>query len=157
MVTEVKKGKKTINNLRELYEVDDYLWLQKTIDILSARELNKLDIDNLIEALESLGKRDFSKVRSLLRQIMIHLLLLEYWKQEYDRNHCHWQMEVIAFRDDLNHSLTKTLFNKLNDDLENIYQVAVQLVTKKTGFSADTFPVSCPYSLAKILDKNWLP
>ena len=157
MVTEVKKGKKTINNLRELYEVDDYLWLQKTIDILSARDLNKLDIDNLIEALESLGKIDFSKVRSLLRQIMIHLLLLEYWKQEYDRNHRHWQMEVIAFRDDLNHSLTKTLFNKLNDDLENIYQVAVQLVTKKTGFSADIFPVSCPYSLAKILDKNWLP
>ena len=157
MVNDVKKEKKIIDNLRELYKVDDYLWLQKTIDILLARELNKLDIDNLIEELESLGKRDFSKVRSLLRQIIIHLLLLEYWTEEYEKNHHYWQIEVIAFRDDLNHSLTRTLFNKLNDDLENIYQVAVKLVRRKTNFFTDIFPVNCPYSLEKILDNNWLP
>jgi hypothetical protein len=157
MVTEAKKDNKKNNELRELYQVDDYLWLQKTIDILSTRELNKLDIDNLIEELESLSKRDFSKVRSLLRQIIIHLLLLEYWQEEYKKNHRHWQIEVIAFRDDLNHSLTRSLFNKLNDNLENIYQIAVKLARKKTGFSSNIFPVNCPYSLEKILDENWLP
>ncbi len=146
-----------INNLPEIYQVDDYLWLQKTIDILIANDLDKLDIDNLIEELKTLGKRDFNKVRSLLRQIIIHLLLLEYWQEEYDDNHRHWQIEIITFRDDLNNSLTTTLYNKLNNDLENIYQVAVKLVTKKTNFSASVFPLNCPYSLDKILDDNWLP
>lgn len=87
MVTELKHENKTLKHLQELYETDDYLWLQETIKILVSRKLDNLDIDNLIEELESLGKRDFNKVRSLLRQIIIHILLLEYWTEEYERNH----------------------------------------------------------------------
>ena len=157
MVNEITSQKIEVGNLPELYEVDDYLWLQKTIDILIARDLDKLDLENLIEELKTLGKRNFNKVRSLLRQILIYLLFLEYWQQEYDRNHRHWQAEVITFRYDLVHSLTTTLFNKLNEDLENIYQVAAKLVTKKTNFPANIFPAHCPYSFDKILDGSCLP
>ena len=69
----------TQTNFKKLYELDSYLWIEKTIEVLKTHSLKDLDIENLIEELESLGKRDFNKVRSLLRQIMIHLLLLEYW------------------------------------------------------------------------------
>ncbi len=157
MVTELKHENKTLRHLQELYETDDYLWLQEIIKILVNRKLDNLDIDNLVEELESLGKRDFNKVRSLLRQIIVHILLLEYWTEEYQRNYRHWQTEIIAFRDDLNHSLTKSLNNKLEQELPNIYQVAIKLVSKKTGFSIQTFPVNCPYSLEQLLDENWLP
>ncbi|MFM7438200.1 MAG: DUF29 domain-containing protein, partial [Snowella sp.] len=80
----------TQTNFKKLYEIDSYLWIKKTIEVLKNHSLKDLDIENLIEELESLGKRDFNKVRSLLRQIMIHLLLLEYWSEEYDRNYRHW-------------------------------------------------------------------
>ncbi len=42
MVAELKEQKETVKNLVELYEIDDYLWLQKTIKILATRELNNL-------------------------------------------------------------------------------------------------------------------
>ncbi|MEA5616588.1 DUF29 domain-containing protein [Cronbergia sp. UHCC 0137] len=146
-----------INELKQLYEIDDYLWLEETIKLLKTKDLHNLDINNLIEELESLGKNNLNKVRSLLRQIIIHLLLLQYWQQEYDRNYRHWQGELIAFRDDLSNSLTTTLKNKLIEELENIYSVALKIVIQKTGLSSNLFPDKCPYSLEQLLNDNWYP
>jgi hypothetical protein len=147
----------TQNQLQQLYEIDDHLWLEETIKLLKTKNLGNLDIENLIEELENLGRNDFNKVRSLLKQIIIHLLLLEYWQEEYERNYRHWQGEIIAFRDDLNNSLTTTLKNKLSQELDNIYNVAVKIVSTKTGLSKNVFSPSCPYSLGQLLDDNWYP
>ena len=148
---------KTPNQLQRLYEIDDYLWLEETIKLLKAKNLENLDLENLIEELESLGRNDLNKVRSLLRQIIIHILLLEYWQEEHDRNYRHWQGELIAFRDDLNNSLTNTLKNKLVQELAHIYNVAVKVVVQKTGLASNLFPDNCPYSLEQLFDDNWYP
>jgi len=147
----------TQNQLQQLYEVDDYLWLEETINLLKTKDLDNLDLDNLIEELESLGRNDLNKVRSLLRQIIIHILLLQYWEQEYARNYRHWRGEIIVFRDDLNNSLTTTLKNKLDDELERIYHVSIKLVIEKTGLSLERLPDNCPYSLEQLLDDSWYP
>lgn len=147
----------TQGKLQELYEIDGYLWLEETVKTLRNKDWENLDLENLIEELESLGKNDFNKARSLLRQIIVHLLLLEYWPQEYDRNFRHWKSEIIAFRDDLNHNLTATLKNKLNQELKSIYKVSRRLVIQKTGLPEDVFPNHCPYALEALLDDNWYP
>ncbi len=147
----------TKNKLQELYQSDDYLWLQQTIELLKIKDFKNLDIESLIEELESLGRSEFNKVRSLSRQIIIHLLLLEYWEQEYEQNYRHWQAEIIAFRDDLSHGLTTTLKNKLIPELDSIYKVAVSFVSQKTGLSESIFPAICPYSFEQLLEDNWYP
>jgi hypothetical protein len=147
----------TKNRLQKLYEIDDYLWLQETLKLLKNNDFNSLDLENLIEELEDLGKNSFNKVRSLLRQIIIHLLLLEYWQEEYDLKHRHWMGEIIAFRDDLNNDLTTTLNNKLNQELENIYNVSRRVVIQKTGLHQKLFPDHCPYSLEQLLNDSWYP
>jgi hypothetical protein len=145
----------TTTTLKELYEIDEYLWLSETIKILRASRLEDLDLENLIEELENLGKRDLNKVRSLLRQIIIHLLFLEYWQEERERNSRHWKGEVTAFRADLSDRLTTTLKNKLHEDLASIYETALKVVLQKTGLSKDTIPESCPYSFEQLLDDSW--
>ncbi len=40
-----------ILDLKTLYEIDDYLWLEETIELLKARRFDALDLDNLIEFL----------------------------------------------------------------------------------------------------------
>ncbi|WP_157134157.1 DUF29 family protein, partial [Crocosphaera watsonii] len=47
---------KTLNetNLKNLYESDEHLWLEETIKLLKENRLNDLDIEHLIEELESL-------------------------------------------------------------------------------------------------------
>ncbi len=143
--------------LKEIYEIDEYLWLSETIKILRKSRLEDLDLENLIEELENLGKRDLNKVRSLLRQIIIHLLFLEYWQEERERNYRHWKGEVTAFRADLSDSLTTTLKNKLHEDLASIYQTGLKIVLQKTGLSKDAIPEICPYSLEQLLDDSWYP
>ena len=142
--------------LQDLYDSDSYLWLENTLTLLKRGEFDGLDLAHLIEELEDLGKRDLNKAKSLLRQIMVHLLLLEYWQQEYERNYRHWRSELIAFRDDVNNVLTTSLKNKLSTDLERIYQVALSQVVQKTGLPDGAFPSTCPYRWDQLLT-NWYP
>ena len=75
-----------VSTISQLYETDPILWLEKTIECLKSDRLDQLDIENLIEELEDLGKRDKNKVANFLEQIIRHLLLLQYWSAEYDNN-----------------------------------------------------------------------
>ena len=145
------------SQLKSLYEQDEHLWLTETIKLLRENRLAELDLENLIEELEDLSKRDKNRVESFLREIVVHLLLLQYWTEEYEYNHRHWQAEIATFRIQLNRALTTNLKKHLLENQEDIYQEAVFIVMQKTGLSSDIFPASCHYSLEEILDKDWLP
>ncbi|MCC5663496.1 DUF29 domain-containing protein [Nostoc sp. CHAB 5784] len=142
-------------NLKQLYETDENLWLEETIKLLKEKQFNQLDLEHLVEELINLDKRDLAKAKSLLRQIIIHILLLQYWQVENERNSRHWIGEIKTFRYDLNNHLTTNLINKLQDDLENIYQSAVDFVKIKTDLTI--FLEKCPYTLVQLLDENYLP
>ncbi|MBL1210667.1 DUF29 domain-containing protein [Geminocystis sp. GBBB08] len=140
--------------LQELYEKDDHLWLEKTIELLKQKRFNDLDLENLIEELESLSRRDKSTVRSLTEQIIRHLLLLQYWPKENVRNANHWRAEIISFRSQIEADLTTNLSNYLENELSKIYQSALKYVQEKTNYSVN-FPQTCPYSLNQILEQNY--
>jgi hypothetical protein len=107
--------------------------------------------------LKALSKRDKNRVESFLRQIIIHLLLWQYWSEEFELNHRHWQGEIATFRVQLNGYLSTNLENYLLDNQERIYQDAVFIVGQKTEISPHNFPLNCPYSLEQMLDRHWLP
>ena len=146
---------KTLNKdqLKNLYETDEHLWLEETLRLLKENQLNDLDLENLIEELESLSKRDKNRVSSFLEQIIRHLLLLHYWTIE-EKNQNHWRAEIQSFRTQLRKYLMTNLQNYLGDELNTIYQDALEYVRQKTGFSVD-FPEECPYTLEELLDKTW--
>ena len=143
-------------DLNELYEIDEHLWLEETIKILRKKRLNELDLDNLIDELENLSKRDKNRVSSFLEQLIRHLLLLQYWTVEQERNKNHWRAEIVNFRTQLRKYLTANLRNYLADELNLIYEDALEYVQEKTGFSVN-FPRQCTYTLEQLLDKHWLP
>jgi len=146
----------TVNtDLQSLYEIDESLWLEETITLLKEKRFQYLDLNNLIEELEAFGKRDKNAVASLLEQIIRHLLLLQYWTEEYEMNGNHWQTEIIGFRNQLERLLTNNLQNHLHSELEKIYKGALKYTRQKTQFKID-FPEYCPYSLDQLLDENYL-
>ena len=145
----------TIHNLKELYEIDDYLWIIETIKLLKERKFEQLDLENLIEKLDDLGNEKRHKVESLLQQIIRHLLLLEYWSDEYERNYRHWCAEVISFRSQLNDRMTTNFYNHLDENISNIYNKARKYVSVKSGL--ETFPQQCSYTLKQLLDEDWFP
>ncbi|WP_228061854.1 DUF29 domain-containing protein [[Phormidium] sp. LEGE 05292] len=88
----------SVIDLKTLYETDDYEWLSATIELLKNRQFNALDLENLIEELEDLGSEKKNSVVSLLNLIIRHLLLLEYWTSERERNINHCPSEIYSFR-----------------------------------------------------------
>ncbi|WP_017296392.1 DUF29 domain-containing protein [Geminocystis herdmanii] len=141
--------------LKNLYEIDDHLWLEKTIDLLKEKKFKELDLENLIEELESLARRDKLAIKSLLEQIIRHLLLLQYWEEERERNYRHWRSEVTSFRGQINQRMTTNFYNYLSDNIQETYKYARKYVKDKSGL--DIFPVDCPYHLEQLLDEDWFP
>ena len=146
----------TITDLKQLYEIDDSQWLEETVKLLKNKQFNDLDLDNLIEELEDLGKEKKNAVASLLEQIIRHLLLLQYWTQEQESNSVHWQGEIYTFRVQLRRKLTTNLRNYLQSELNNIYQDALGFVKIKTQNTVN-FPSECPYTLEQLLSQEWWP
>ena len=145
-----------VNELKQLYDVDDDQWLEQTINLLKNHQFQQLDLDNLIEELEDLGREKKNAVASLLEQIIRHLLLLQYWTTEAEYNAVHWQEEIYNFPTQLRRTITTNLRKYLKDELTSIYQDALGFVKIKTT-NLVTFPTECPYSLEQLLDRSWLP
>lgn len=145
-----------VNELKQLYDVDDDQWLEQTINLLKNHQFQQLDLDNLIEELEDLGREKKNAVASLLEQIIRHLLLLQYWTTEAEYNAVHWQEEIYNFRIQLRRKITTNLRKYLEDELTSIYQDALGFVKIKTT-NLVTFPTECPYSQEQLLDRSWLP
>ena len=145
-----------MNDLKQLYDIDDDEWLEQTINLLKNHQFQQLDLDNLIEELEDLGREKKNAVASLLDQIIRHLLLLQYWTTEAEYNTVHRQEEIYNFRTQLRRTITTNLRKYLKDELTSIYQDALGFVKIKTT-NLVTFPTECPYSQEQLLDRSWLP
>ncbi|WP_238559871.1 DUF29 domain-containing protein [Planktothrix rubescens] len=138
-------------DLKTLYETDDVEWLQETVKLIKNHQFEQLDLENLIEELEDLGREKKNAVVSLLEQIIRHLLLLQYWTREVEYNKVHPEEEIYNFRVQLRRKITTNLRNYLDSEFDSIYQDALGFVKIKTQNSVD-FPLECPYTLEQLLN-----
>ena len=146
----------TTLKMRDLYELDYLAWYEKTLAQLKNNHSNELDLESLSEVLENLVRDTKRSGESYLRQIIIRLLLIEYWESE-KINRCHWAAEIVNFRSELETDMTTNLKKHLDLVKENIYQKALKYVIKKTELNKTLFPIQCPYSLEQLLDDDWFP
>ena len=146
----------TTLKMRDLYELDYLAWYEKTLAQLKNNHSNELDLESLSEVLENLVRDTKRSGESYLRQIIIYLLLIEYWESE-KINRCHWAAEIVNFRSELETDMTTNLKKHLDLVKENIYQKALKYAIKQTELNKTLFPIQCPYSLEQLLDDDWFP
>lgn len=128
------------------------IWLDRQIEYLRSHNFEQLDLANIIEELEDLGREQKNVCKSFCRQIIVHLLLIDYWhEQKQTRNH--WRAEVASFQSDLQDRLTTNYQNYLQENLQAIYYQSLKIVQRKTALS-DRFPEKCPYTIEQIIEDN---
>jgi len=144
---------------KSLYETDYNLWVLEMVEKLKKQEFSTLDLDNLIEEVEDLSRRDKHKLESLLNHIFEHLLLIVYWQIELIRNQEHWEREVLNFRLQLFQLLedSPSLRNYVRDYLVEGYKKGRKLAAKHSQLPLSTFPEEQIANLEQILDEDWLP
>ena len=62
----------------DLYEADSYDWTQEQAWLLRARRWDDLDLQNLIDEVESVGRIDKHQIQKRLKVILAHLLKWKY-------------------------------------------------------------------------------
>jgi hypothetical protein len=140
-----------------LYDQDYYLWLKTTINQLRTRQFSAVDLENLLEELETMGKSEKRAIESLLTNLLVHLLKLKCWDSERERNQGHWQGEVRTFRRQIKKSLedSPSLKPYILEIFDECYQDARKEASDRSQLPIDTFPVIPIGSLEQILDENW--
>ncbi|MDM9584160.1 DUF29 domain-containing protein [Nostoc sp. GT001] len=144
---------------QSLYDEDYYLWLRTTINQLRAGQFSAVDLDNLLEELETMGRSEKREVKSLLTRLLEHLLKLIYWDRERERNEGHWKGEIRTFRREIKERLQESPSLKpyILEIFDECYQDARTEASDRSQLAIDIFPSIPIGSLEQILDENWFP
>ncbi|MGB5917085.1 MAG: DUF29 domain-containing protein [Phormidesmis sp.] len=71
---------------KSLYETDFYAWTQRQALLLRDRQWQQIDLDNVIEEIESLGRQQRQELRNRLAVLIGHLLKWEYQSEKRSRS-----------------------------------------------------------------------
>ncbi len=147
---------RTTNNKQHLYERDFYLWTQDIIQQLREKNLAESELEHLIEEIESMGKREQRELRSQLIVLLIHLLK---WQYQPGKQSHSWRSTISEQRICLEELLedSPSLKPFLPEVFTKCYQKARIKAAAETGIRQDIFPLESPFSIAEILDLDYLP
>jgi hypothetical protein len=139
-----------------LYETDFYAWTQEQTFLLRNRQWNRLDLQNLAEEIESLGKQQRQELRNRLSILIGHLLKWEHQPQCRSRS---WLAIIRVQRRDTLRLLkdSPSMQSYLEEALLDAYENARDLAMGETDLPEQTFPPKCPYVLTDILDEHFFP
>lgn len=140
----------------QLYETDFYAWTQKQANLLRHQQWNQLDLSNLIEEIESLGKQQRAELRNRWSVLIAHLLKWEYQPEKRSRS---WLNTIRIQRIDTLELLAENASLKpyLQEVLDKTYIKATVLASGETNLPLKTFPQDCPYIVEDILSDRFYP
>ncbi|MEH2002016.1 MAG: DUF29 domain-containing protein [Nostoc sp.] len=139
-----------------LYEQDFYLWIQTTAELLKQGRLTELDLENLIEEIETMGRSEKRALESNLEVLLMHLLK---YQIQTERRSKSWQYTILEHRRRVQKAFKespslKPYFEQVFDES---YQTARRLAVIETGLDIATFPEQSPFTLEQVLDSDFLP
>ncbi len=140
----------------DLYEADFYAWTQHQAALLRQGDLGRIDLVNILEEIETLGRKEVSELRARLRILSAHLLKLMYQPGKSTRS---WSTTIldqrIAIADHIGDN--PSLKPKLADAFAKAYEDGRKLAASETGLPLATFPVKSPFGSDEALSQSWIP
>jgi hypothetical protein len=137
-----------------LYEEDYAEWAEVMAQCLKEKRFAELDLENLVEEIRDLSKRERDKLLSSMRLILQHLLKWKYQPQKRSRS---WQITVERERNNIelyvedSPSLKKYFTQEW---LAKAYRIARLDAAKETGLD---FPKDSPYTIEDVLNFDYFP
>jgi hypothetical protein len=142
-----------------LYDTDYQLWLDHTVSQLKAQDFSQIDLENLIEEIESLGRSEKHAISSYLMRLCEHLLKIKYCESEREMCLRGWKHEVLNFRVQLQEALeaSPSLKTFLQDVFVKQYKNGRKLFLNASELDTSLIPQEPDFTLEQALDEDWLP
>ncbi|MEO1211022.1 MAG: DUF29 domain-containing protein [Cyanobacteria bacterium J06638_20] len=147
------------SDLITLYETDYQCWLAQTVSQLRSHDFKNLDLDHLIEEIESLGRSDKHALSSYLMRLCEHLLKIKYWESERDTCFRGWNREITNFRIQIQERLesSPSLKSFVHSNFTKQYENGRKLFLKASGLDSAMIPSDPCFTVEQALDEDWLP
>lgn len=138
---------------RASYEKDFYSWALEQGALVRAGQLNEIDLENIAEEIESLGREQFSKLASFYRIILLHILK---WDHQPSKRTPSWAGSIAVHRAGAEDVLEDNpgLKNRIDEAFARGYRVARLQAAKETGLPLRRFPSECPYSHQEMMERD---
>jgi hypothetical protein len=138
------------------YDTDVVAWANEQAALLRAGKLDAIDVLNIAEEIEDVGKSEKRELRSDFVVLIGHLLK---WKFQGERHGKSWRATIRAQRAALHELLrdTPSLKHKMEDEvwLDVTWKRALALAQKETEDL--TFPEQWIWSISQVLDDDFWP
>lgn len=136
--------------IASLYETDFYEWSNVQADHIKNKRFSEIDIENLIEEIESLGISNKTTLRSQLNRLLMHLLKEKYQPEKNYSNS--WRSSIIDAKREIlyitDHS--PSLKNFLLVIFPKSYKDARKYASEETNLDIKTFPEECPWEFYEL-------
>ena len=138
------------------YHQDFYGWTQEQARLLKEGRINEIDLENLLEEIESMGKSEKRELESRLEILLMHLLK---WLYQPNFQGKSWELTIREQRAKTIRHLKEnpSLKAKLVESFGFAYEDARMWAARETGLSLDIFPESCPWSFEQVIDPGFFP
>jgi len=143
-------------NETNLYNQDYYLWLTHTAQLIKEGKFSEIDVVNLGEEIEDMGRSEKRAVKSNLIIVLLHLLKYKYQPAKRTNS---WKSSIREhrrrLRDDFKTSPSlKPYFGEVFDEC---YQDSREQAADETGLPLDAFPGISPFTPTETLNPDYLP
>jgi Domain of unknown function DUF29 len=135
-----------------LYDQDFYAWTQRQAELLRSGKLDDLDIDNLVEEIESLGRQERQELENRLGILLGHFLK---WRYQPEARSKSWRATIREQRQQIQRHLEEnpSLKPYLSEAIEIGYQTGLNLIDIETPLDSRQLPQSCPFTEAEIFEQ----
>lgn len=137
--------------MNQLYEQDYNRWAETMANLLESRKFTELDLENLVEEVRDLSKRERDRLLSSLRLIVHHLLKWDYQPQLRSKS---WQTTIQRERLHIKKYLqdSPSLRRYLTNEYVNqVYETGRLDAIGETGLE---MPIVCPYQILDVLERE---
>lgn len=143
-------------SLKTVYEQDYLLWLDMTAAQLRTRELENLDIENLLEEIEAMARKEKVALESNLEILLMHLLKYQY---QVNKRTPSWRYTIDEHRSRILKSLkvSPSLKPYLKQVFDDCYQEGRRKAAIETELNISNFPIQSPFSQENTLNPDFLP
>ena len=135
------------------YDADFYSWSLDQARLIRARQWARVDIENIAEEIESLGREQFNKLESALRVLLTHILKWDHQPRKRSRS---WVLSIESQRIEVEQVLGDNpgLKSRLNEAIVRAYRRARLEAAKETGLDKSVFPETCGYGFEEMMQRD---
>ena len=138
------------------YEEDFAAWSFEQARRLRMMRIPGLDIENVAEEIESLGRSDKRALRSHTRVLLMHLLK---WRYQNAMSGPSWQTTIRVQREQVEELLDESpsLRPTMGSVVEGVYTGALKDAADETRLPHSAFPATCEWTSSQVFDPAFLP